>query len=115
MIDDNRDGAQSLCVLLNLLGHETRAAHDGNSGLQLAKEFQPQVVFIDIGMPGMSGYEVCARLRTLTQESGVRCIALTGFGAEEDRERSRDAGFDHHMVKPIEFAGLQDLLQQILQ
>jgi len=65
--------------------------------------------------PGMSGYEVCTRLRTLAQESGVRCVALTGFGAEEDRKRSRDAGFDHHMVKPIEFAGLQDLLRQILQ
>jgi len=115
VVDDNRDAAQSLCMLLDLLGHETRAAHDGPSGLDITKEFRPQAVFIDIGMPGMSGYEVCGRLRKLSHTQDVVCVALTGFGAEEDRERSRDAGFDHHLVKPLEIAALRDLLLQIPQ
>jgi len=115
VIDDNRDAAQSLCMLLDLLGHETRAAHDGPSGLEITKEFRPQAVFIDIGMPGMSGYDVCARLRKLIHTQDVVCVALTGFGAEEDRERSRDAGFDHHLVKPLELAALRDMLLQIPQ
>ncbi|MGH2746244.1 MAG: ATP-binding response regulator [Thermoleophilaceae bacterium] len=115
VIDDNRDAAESLCMLLDLLGHETRAAHDGPSGLDITKEFRPQAVFIDIGMPGMSGYEVCGRLRKLTHTEDVVCVALTGFGAEEDRERSRDAGFDHHLVKPLEIAALRDILLQIPQ
>ncbi|MGH8760956.1 MAG: hybrid sensor histidine kinase/response regulator [Burkholderiales bacterium] len=115
VVDDNRDAAESLCMLLDLLGHETRAAHDGPSGLDITKVFRPQAVFIDIGMPGMSGYEVCRRLRKLIHTQDVVCVALTGFGAEEDRERSRDAGFDHHLVKPLEIAALRDLLLQIPQ
>ncbi len=115
VVDDNRDAAQSLCMLLDLLGHETRAAHDGPSGLDITKEFRPQAAFIDIGMPGMSGYEVCGRLRKLTHMQEVVCVALTGFGAEEDRERSRDAGFDHHLVKPLELAALRDILLKMPQ
>ena len=115
MVDDNRDAAQSLCMLLDLLGHETRAAYDGPPGLDITKEFRPQAVFIDIGMPGMSGYEVCGRLRKLMHTQDVVCVALTGFGAEEDRERSRDAGFDHHLVKPLEIAALRGILLQIPQ
>ena len=115
VVDDNRDAAESLCMLLDLLGHETRGAQDGPSGLDITKEFRPQAVFIDIGMPGMSGYEVCGRLRKLGLTQATVCVALTGFGAEEDRERSRDAGFDHHLVKPLEIAALRDILLQIPQ
>ncbi len=113
VVDDNRDAAESLSTLLQLLGHSTRAASDGANALAVAREFAPELVFVDIDMPGMRGYEVCQRLRQLTESLSVVCIALTGFGSEEDRARSRDAGFDHHLVKPVDLKVLQDLLSRV--
>jgi CheY-like chemotaxis protein len=113
VVDDNQDAAQSLCVLLEMLGHETRAAHNGQSGLEIADEFAPHLIVIDIGMPDMGGYEVCRRLRERDQTHETVCVALTGFGTDEDRERSRDAGFDHHLVKPVDLGALRDILLEI--
>jgi CheY-like chemotaxis protein/two-component sensor histidine kinase len=110
IVDDNRDSANSLAELLHLRGHETHVAHDGLEALQVVAAVQPDVVLLDIGLPKMSGYEVAQRIRG--QESGgdVVLIALTGWGQEEDRRRSRNSGFDHHLTKPIEFSALVKLL-----
>jgi CheY-like chemotaxis protein len=110
VIDDNEDAARSMAKLLRMLGHEVDLAYDGPSGIDAARSFRPDVVLLDIGMPGMNGYEVAARLR---QEEGCRdalIIAASGYGQEEDRRRSREAGFDHHLVKPIDYDLLNTLL-----
>ncbi len=98
--DDNVDAARSLSDLLALSGHDTRVAADGAAALHLAAGFMPEVVFLDIGMPGMDGYETARRLRRLPGLAAVRLAALTGWGAAEDRARARAAGFDHHLLKP---------------
>lgn len=100
IVDDNVDAAQTLDLLLRSLGHQTRVAYDGALGLKLAEEFHPEVVLLDIGMPGIDGYEVARRLRAT--RAAVRIIAVTGWGQEADRQRSREAGFDIHLVKPVD-------------
>jgi CheY-like chemotaxis protein len=109
-VDDNRDAATSLAKLLKLLGHDVRVAHDGPTAVELARAERTEVVILDIGLPGMDGYEVARRLR---QEECCRealIIAASGYGQEEDRRRSREAGFDHHLVKPVDFDALLALL-----
>jgi PAS domain S-box-containing protein len=101
VVDDNADSAEALALALGAIGHEVRLAGDGPSALEVAAEFKPQVVLLDIGLPGMDGYEVARRLRARKEWAGVVLVALTGYGQEEDRRRARDAGFDHHLVKPI--------------
>ena len=101
VVDDNTDAAESLSMLLDLEGHSTRVAHDGASALAVAAEFKPDAVFLDIGMPGMNGYEAARRLRA-ANGTAIRLIALTGWGAEEDRRLASEAGFDHHLVKPVD-------------
>ncbi|GGY35817.1 hybrid sensor histidine kinase/response regulator [Pseudoduganella albidiflava] len=98
--DDNVDAAHSLADLLALEGHDIRVAADGAGALELAAGFQPEVVFLDIGMPGMDGYETARRLRAMPGMQAIRLAALTGWGAAEDRARGRAAGFDHHLLKP---------------
>jgi two-component system CheB/CheR fusion protein len=100
--DDNIDAAESLCLNLQVLGHETRAAFDGEEALTLAREFQPDVVFLDIGMPKLDGYEACRRLRAEPWAHGMTLVALTGWGQAEDRRRTLEAGFDYHLVKPAD-------------
>jgi len=109
VVDDNADAAESLAMLLQLDGHATRVAHDGEAALVAAREFQPDTVFLDIGLPGMNGYEVAQRLRA-SDRSTMQLIALTGWGAEDDRRRAQAAGFDHHLVKPVDPAQLAPLL-----
>ncbi len=106
VVDDNRDAANSLATLLRLRGHDTSIAHDGAEAVERAKVYQPHVVLLDIGMPLMNGYEACRAIRQ--QESATRCtmIALTGWGQEADRQKSKEAGFDGHLVKPIDFGDL---------
>ena len=111
VVDDNRDAAESLGILLRFLGAEVQVANDGLSALAQLREFRPSAVLLDIGMPGMDGYEVAARIRALPDFRGVLLIALTGWGQADDRQRSRDAGFDHHLVKPVDVPVLQGLLQ----
>jgi CheY-like chemotaxis protein len=110
--DDNLDAADSLCALLQMAGHETRTAHDGVHALEVAAGFQPELVFLDIGMPRMDGYEAARRMRQLPGMEGVLLAALTGWGAAEDRERSRAAGFDHHLLKPAMPADVQAVLAE---
>jgi len=110
VIEDNRDAADSMCTLLGLLGHEVRAAHNGPEGVQAAAAWLPDVVVSDIGLPGFDGYEVARRIRRLPGMEAALLVALTGYGSEEDRKRSRAAGFDHHLVKPADPADLQRVL-----
>src|SRR5262249_28644448 len=110
VVDDNQDAADSLVVLLRLLGQEGGAAYDGPTAGARAGEFGPELVFLDRWMPGMDGYEVARRLRRERQLTGVVLVALTGWGQEEDRRRSCEAGFDHHLVKPVEPATVEKLL-----
>jgi PAS domain S-box-containing protein len=110
VVDDNRDAATSLAFLLNAIGHEARTAHDGSQALVEAEHFLPDVVVLDIGMPGLNGYEVARRLRAMPALRGLSLIALTGWGQEQDRRRSREAGFDHHLVKPADLGELKRLV-----
>jgi PAS domain S-box-containing protein len=110
VVDDNVDTADSLVLLLQLVGHDVRVAYDGPSALEAARTFQPQIVLLDIGLPGVDGYEVAQRLRAEILVDGAVIVALTGYGQAEDRERSKAAGFDHHLVKPV----LPEALNQLL-
>lgn len=109
VVDDNVDSAQSLAMLLELSGHEVELAHDGSDAVRGARRFQPDLILLDIGMPGMSGYDACRAIRQLPGAGSVRIFALTGWGMEEDRRRSSEAGFDGHLVKPVEPAVLLGL------
>jgi PAS domain S-box-containing protein len=110
VVDDNVDSARSLGMLLELLGNEVQMAYDGPGALQEAQQFRPDVVLLDIGLPGMSGYDVAPKLKALPEMKNVFLVAQTGWGQEEDRRRSKEAGFDAHLVKPIDQAALQRLL-----
>jgi PAS domain S-box-containing protein len=100
--DDNQDAAESLATLLELSGHELRIAHLGRTALALAQTFRPEVALLDIGMPDLSGYEVAQKLRQAAWADGMQLIALTGWGQEDDRRRALEAGFDHHLIKPVD-------------
>jgi CheY-like chemotaxis protein len=113
VVDDNHDAANSLAMLLRLQGYDVRVAHDGLSAIDAAKEFQPELVFLDIGMPGMDGYEVTRRLRQISGMDGVPVVALTGWGQQEDRRRTAEAGFTHHLVKPPDPNTLNEVLAQL--
>jgi CheY-like chemotaxis protein len=115
VVDDNRDSAISLAILLGLVGHETTTAFDGEEGLETAQLFQPDVVLLDIGMPKLNGYEVCRALRALPRERRLVIVALTGWGQEEDRRKSVEAGFDAHLVKPVDPDALQRTLRQLMR
>lgn len=110
IVDDNSDSADSLALLLELDGHETHTAPDGLAALEAAERLHPDVVLLDIGLPRMDGYEVCRRLRKEPWCASTMLVALTGWGQHDDRRRSREAGFDHHLVKPVDHAALMQLL-----
>jgi CheY-like chemotaxis protein len=110
VVDDNRDSATSLSMMLELMGSESRAAFDGMSAVEVAAEFRPDVILLDIGMPGMNGYETARCIRQQPWGSEVKLFALTGWSQDEDRRRSQEAGFDGHIIKPIEPSELQKLL-----
>ena len=110
IVDDSRDGGESMTVLLRVLGAEVELVHSGRAALDAVEQFKPDVVLLDIGMPGMDGYEVARRIRANSDHRGVMLIALTGWGQEEDRQRSAAAGFNHHLVKPADIDQLRQLL-----
>ena len=110
VVDDNEDQAQSLAMLLKVLGHDTRMAFDGPSAVELASSFVPDVALVDIGIPGINGYEVARRVRELEHLRSTVLIAQTGWNQNDDRRRSREAGFDYHMVKPLDMSVLQRIL-----
>ncbi len=110
VVDDNVDSAQSLALLLRWRGHDVQVAHDGESGLSAALRHQPNLVFLDIGLPGISGHEVAQRLRSRYSPSQMRLVAMTGYGQANDRLRSSSAGFDQHLVKPVEWPAIEATL-----
>ena len=113
VVDDNRDAAESIGMLLGHLGAEVRVAEDGTQALDAFEVCRPRVVFLDIGMPGMDGYELARRMRSLPAEPEVTLVALTGWGQDDDRKRVLGAGFDHHLVKPARLEALKSLLDSI--
>lgn len=110
VVDDNVDSAESLSLLLGLLGHTVCTAHDGAEALREAEAFRPDLVLMDIGMPRMDGYEAARRLRQAPWATSVVLVALTGWGQDEDRRRTEAAGFTHHLIKPVDPAALEALL-----
>jgi PAS domain S-box-containing protein len=110
VVDDNRDAADSLCILLGSLGVEAHCAYAGDEALRRLPQLRPDAVVLDIGMPGMDGNEVARAIRAEAHNDGLRLIALTGWGQDGDRERTRASGFDHHLTKPVDLAALQKLL-----
>jgi len=113
VVDDNVDAADSLAMLFTIAGHDARVAYSSEVALELATEYRPDFVLLDIGLPGMDGYEVARRLRQRSELENLRLIALTGYGQDTDRARSVEAGFDHHVVKPVEFESLSSLLASL--
>jgi len=110
VVDDNTDAAATLAMLLRIGGHEVKVAHDGNAALETAGAFRPEVVLLDIGLPGLDGYEVARRLRSRPETEQSLLVAVSGYGQEDDKRRSREAGFDHHLVKPVDFAALRAVI-----
>ena len=110
IVEDNIDAAETMTLVLEASGHDVRTAHDGATGLKLALDFRPNVVLLDIGLPGMDGFEVAKRLRQQTHLGSVVLVAMTGYGEASARQLSLEAGFDHHLVKPADFKKLQDIL-----
>ena len=113
VVDDNLDSAESLAMMLELLGHDVTAAHDGLEAVEVAKTFAPELAFLDVGMPRMNGYDAARLIRQQPECSGVMLVALTGWGQEEDKQRSYEAGFDVHMVKPIDFDAVEKLISEL--
>jgi len=113
VVDDNRDIAESLALLLQLEGHDTRIAYDGHDALKIADEFKPEVVVLDIGMSRLNGHEAARELRRRPWASKTIFVAVTGWGQPDDRRRSLDAGFDYHLVKPVEPTHLRELLERV--
>ena len=114
IVDDNEDAAQSLALILRLEGNEVCTARDGEEALGLLDEFVPEAAVLDIGLPGMNGYELAAALRAEPRTRSIALIALTGYGRAPDRRRALDAGFDEHLVKPVELDALLTTLNRLL-
>ena len=113
MVDDNADAADSIAMLLSMEGHRTRTVNSARDALAAATEFRPDVVLLDIGLPEMDGYEVARQLRAHNAIESMRLVAVTGYGQPADRERAVAAGFDKHLVKPVEPAALSEFLRSL--
>ena len=113
VVDDNRDSASTLAILLRLMGNVTKTANDGVEAVEAASDFRPDVVLLDIGLPILDGYEACRRIRQQPGGAEMVMVAVTGWGQGEDRARSSEAGFDHHLVKPVDQATLAEILASV--
>mgnify|MGYP003575763878 CR=1 FL=1 len=113
LADDNADAASTLAMLLEASGHEVHTAHDGIEAVEAAARLRPDVIILDIGMPGLDGYEAARRIRKQRRDNELLLIALTGWDQEEDKRRSEKAGFDFHLVKPVDVSALQELLESV--
>jgi CheY-like chemotaxis protein len=114
VVDDNMDAAETLALLLRARGHEVRVAHDGASALEVSRTFEPEAALLDIGLPQFDGYELARRMRG-EQRRQLLLIALTGYGRDDDRRLSAAAGFDHHLVKPVDFLTVESLLASVTE
>ena len=114
VVDDNHDSALSLAMMLSIMGHETRTAHDGESAVTTAEMFLPDVVLLDIGLPKLNGYEVARHIRAEPWGKAVILVAMTGWGQAEDKRRAFEAGFDHHFTKPLDLEVLDAFLADAL-
>jgi CheY-like chemotaxis protein len=112
VVDDNRDAADSLAMLLKLSGHEVHIAHDGVAAVEGAAALQPEVILLDIGLPRLNGYDAARLIREQQRHRAITLVALTGWGQDQDRRRSQEAGFDAHLVKPVDFSALTKLLAE---
>ncbi|MGE0864946.1 MAG: response regulator, partial [Vicinamibacterales bacterium] len=113
LVDDNPDSALSMAMMLSMMGHDTRTAHDGEEALTTAEAFRPRVVLLDIGLPKLNGYEVAQRIREQDWGTSMFLVAITGWGQDEDRRRSEDVGMNLHMVKPVEPGALDRVLADL--
>ncbi len=113
VVDDNSDAASSLAMLLKITGNETHTAHDGLEAVAAARQFHPDVVLLDIGLPKLNGYDACRRMREQPWGKTMVLVALTGWGQDDDRRKSKEAGFNHHMVKPVDYDALMKLLASL--
>jgi len=111
IVDDNQDTAESLSMLLELMGHEVSTAHDGLAAIAAASKSHPDVILLDIGLPKLNGYETARRIREEAWGKSMHLIAVTGWGQDDDRTRAKEAGFDHHLTKPLDIPTLQRLLE----
>jgi CheY-like chemotaxis protein len=112
IVEDNKLQAQSLAMLLEMMGYQVRTASDAASALRMMAEFIPQVALIDIGLPGLNGYELARQVRSMPQLRDITLIAQTGWGTDDDRQQAREAGFQHHLTKPIDHQRLEKILAQ---
>jgi CheY-like chemotaxis protein len=110
VVDDNEDAALTLATLLRMLGHDVKAVFDGSEALAEGGDFLPQIILMDLGMPGVNGIEAARQIRQLAWSKNVFLVAVTGWGQDEDKRKTREAGFDHHLVKPIRLTDIQALL-----
>jgi len=110
VVDDNEDAALTLAMLIRMLGHDVKAVFDGREALDEGRNFQPQIILMDLGMPGMNGIEAAKQIRQLEWGKSVFLVAVTGWGQDEDKRRTREAGFNHHLVKPIRLGDVQNLM-----
>ncbi len=113
VVDDNRDAAESLAMLLKMMGNNVHTAHDGEEAVTAAREFQPQLVLCDIGLPKLNGYEACRQMKAQAWDKNMILIAVTGWGQDDDRRKSAAAGFDHHLIKPVDPQALMKLLAKL--
>jgi CheY-like chemotaxis protein len=113
VVDDNVDTATSLALLLTESGHQVRTAHDGPTALEAALDYRPDVALLDIGLPGLDGFEVAKQMRQQPILQKVVLVAMTGYGKASDRQRSQEAGFDHYLVKPVKFEKVQEVLASV--
>ena len=111
--DDDADSAETLAIVFRVAGHEVQIAHDGPSTLEIATAFRPDVIFLDVGLPGMDGFETARQLRQTAGLDKVVLVALTGYSREEDRQRAEEVGIDHFLVKPTPPKVLADIARQI--
>ena len=110
VVDDNEPSAMTLTWMMELQGYEVRTCFDGRSAVNVADDFHPEIVLLDLGMPMMDGYEVCRKLRSNPALCGTQVVAQTGWGDPETRRRTREAGFDHHLTKPVDLNALLDFI-----
>jgi CheY-like chemotaxis protein len=113
VVDDNRDAAQTLAMLLKIHGHDVQAVHDGRTAFEAALVFRPHLILLDLGLPGMNGFEVATKVRQDPELSQVVLVAMTGYGQESDKQRSQKAGFDLHLVKPADFEEIKQILATV--